>query len=148
MFVKPITKAELTDAQFATLTAVANRSGERAIRFADTRTVTTLTALARRGLVTLNWGPVDGRPRGITSATVLTAGHNTLAREATRRAALADYEARMAAVLTPASTPTLTITTDPAGQVEAVAASPSIVCRMDPFDVIRTGTRREVEIPF
>lgn len=141
MFVKPITKAELTDAQFATLTAVANRSGERAIRFADTRTVTTLTALARRGLVTLNWGPVDGRPRGITSATVLTAGHNTLAREATRRAALADYEARMAAVLTPASTaPTLTITTDPAGQVEAVAASPSIV--------IRTGSRHEVEIPF
>jgi hypothetical protein len=155
MIVKPSTKAELSDAQVETLTKVAARGSDTAVRFADTKTVKTLTALATRGHVALQWGPVDGRARGIHSAKVTGAGERVLAREIARRDQLAAYEAHMARAIGQAAAPVvaldepaLTIETGAAGTVAVVTASRSIVARMDPFEVIRTGNRAEVEIPF
>jgi hypothetical protein len=90
-----MSKAMLTDAQFETIASVLARHGGSALRFADTKTVMTLTALNRKGMATIVWGVVDGR-RGIHSAEITGYGRTIHRDETTRRAAVAKRDASLA----------------------------------------------------
>lgn len=135
------TMAGMSDAQYATLSRVDARDSTVALRYFDTRTVTTLIAMAKRtrGWVTLVHGIVEGR-RQITSAVITNAGRHALAYERARREQAAEQQRVLDIVLGNAPAD--------AGIVVTGGTRPTLAQRVDPFALVATGAPREVEIPF